>query len=325
MKIKTVKIKANVCESEPVIENSKSENSNSGLVQYSFDGYVYRPCGNIKMKETLKTNVYEIGKDMQGLYLKPGKVMTDDLLRFNDKRQKTVLSEIDKFWNMRSNFEDFGFLHKRGILLYGSPGTGKSALIKLVMNDIIDNDDIILKVKEPRFLTSALEAIRSIEPRRRVLAVLEDVDEMCKYDEHTILQLFDGDSQQDGVLFIGTTNYLDKLPPRVLRTGRFDRKIEIGVPDHHGRLAYFNSKLRGKEHNNVIAKIVSDTEGLNFSQLKEVLISTYVLGYSLKETLDRIKNNLEPFNPEHDKSLDRQMKSRLNANVIKKRKLFRKG
>ena len=65
---------------------------------------------------------------------------------------------------------------------------------------------------------------------------LEDVDEML-YNETSLLGLFDGDSQQDNMLIWGTTNYLDRLPPRMTRYDRYDRVIEIGNSDIIGRKA----------------------------------------------------------------------------------------
>ncbi len=327
MKKVRIGIKAyNDCEvacDEPIADNPKSKKGHSGFLQYTFNGSILRPVGNLSLVKELEAGVYDLGSDMQGPYLVPTDVKTDDLLKFDDKRQKRVLSEIAKFWDMRSSFENMGFMHKRGILLYGSPGTGKSCILKLVIGNVIKSNDIILKVKSPRNLTQTLSYVRDIEPKRRILAILEDVDEMCNYDEHSLLQLFDGDSQQDGICMLGTTNYLDRLPERMLRTGRFDRKIEIGNPDEKGRYAYFNHKLKGKEDDKIIDKLVAETEGLNFSQLKEILVSTYCLGYDFNETLTRIKNNLEPFSEKKNNVLDRKINSKLTASVIKNRMLHK--
>ncbi len=322
--MKTVTIKASDCEEVccDSTESSRPESrkGSSGFLHYADYGNMIRPVGQLKVIKELYSGVYDIDSDMTGVFLVPTEVKTDDLLKFNDKRQKRVLSEIDKFWKLRSNFENMGFMHKRGMLLYGSPGTGKSCILKLVMGNVIKANDIIIKVKHPRLLTGALSFIRDLEPKRRILAILEDVDEMARYDEGTLLGLFDGDSQEDGILMLGTTNYLDRLPERMLRAGRFDRKIEIGNPDSKGRFAYFNHKLKGKEESSVIANLVKVTDDFNFGQMKEVLVSVYCLGYPLDKVLTRIKNNLEPFSSKKDKVLERKL-STLTSSVVKKRNL----
>ena len=140
---------------------------------------------------------------------------------------------------------------------------------------------------------SGIKAFREVEPDRHILAVLEDVDELVKYNEHALLELFDGENQEDGVLYLATTNYIDRLPPRMIRAGRFDRKIKVYDPPAEGRRAYFQHKLGTNEKEDKIEELVKDTDGMSFSQLKELVVSVYCLGQKKGEALKRIKNNLE--------------------------------
>lgn len=288
----------------------------SVFTQYVDDGHIIRPAGKLSTVKELEPNVYTLNSDMQGFYLSPHELRTDALLRFKDKRQTLVLSEIHKFWGLKGRFNDLGFVHKRALLLYGAPGTGKSCVLKLVMGNVVKEDDVVLIAKSPNLLVTALDNIRQVEPNRRILATLEDVDEMVRYDEHALLGLFDGDSQQEGIILLGTTNYLDRLPPRMLRTGRFDRVIEIGNPGKRGRKAYFDSKLKGKEEDGVVSHLIGVTKGYNFSQLKEVLVSVYCLGYPLKEVLRRIKGGAEGINAKRVKYLDKGLEKLTTARVV---------
>ncbi len=268
------------------------------LTNYVETGGVIRPTAPTQVTSELENGVYSIDEDMSGIYFVPENLKTDDLLKFKDKRQNTVLNEINSFWNLKSKFDDMGYIHKRGMLLYGSPGCGKSCLVKQAVNSISDQGDIVFIVKNPYYLKQGLKAAKEIEPNRRIMAVLEDVDDMVRGDEQSLLGLFDGDSQEEGILIVGTTNYLDRLPPRMTRTGRFDRVIEIGNPDAIGRKAYFESKLKGKERKEVINYLVKLTSNFNFSQMKEVIVSVYCLGYTVENVVKRIKGGFETLKEE---------------------------
>jgi hypothetical protein len=190
---------------QPISEiNRNYKDPKPQFTQYTDGGLVIRPVGDVILIKKLHSTIYTLNSDMQGLYFTPHRVKTDDLLKFNDKRQTTVLNEIKSFWGLKPRFNELGFVHKRGILLFGAPGTGKSCILKLVMNSILKENDIVLLVKNPNLLVSALNSIRQVEPERRILAVLEDVDEMVRYDEQSLLGLFDGDSQQDGIVYSST-------------------------------------------------------------------------------------------------------------------------
>lgn len=307
---------------EEVAESSEGDmakernEKRSAYTQYTDDGYIIRPAGNVRFIKSLYPTAYQADNDMNGLFFTVHDLKTDDLLRFEDDRQETVINEIKRFWELEGRFKSLGFVHKRGILLYGSPGTGKSCIIKLVAENVVNEGDIVLVVRNPVILNMALETIRQIEPSRRILVILEDVDKMVERFESELLGLFDGDSQQDNIVFLGTTNYIDKLPPRMLRTGRFDRVIEIGNPGADGRRAYFNQKLLGKEHEEVIEYLVSITDGFNFSQLKELVVSLYCLGYGLKETFRRIKNGPEALKPSREEYLDSKLEAMTEEDVI---------
>lgn len=202
---------------------------------------------------------------------------SDDLLRFEDVRQKSVLAEIDAFWDMKESYAEIGFIHKRGMLLFGPPGSGKSAMLKLVMEDCINRGNLVFVCESLGLLARALPSLREVEPDRQILVVLEDVDEQCGYNEHALLQMFDGDSTADNICYVATTNYLDRIPDRVKRPGRFDSKIEVGPPPAEGRRAFLDQKL-GRIHQNdpaLIERYVRETDGFSFGQLREFLVQIH--------------------------------------------------
>jgi SpoVK/Ycf46/Vps4 family AAA+-type ATPase len=253
----------------------------------------FSPMGEITTQSTLDPGIYDVKSTMNGIIFEVHDLKTDEILRFEDSRYNQVLDEISNFWSLKDDFNKMGFTHKRGVLLYGSPGTGKSCLLKLVMEDTVNKGDVVFIAKSSGTLVEGLTQFREVEPERKVLVIIEDIDELVRYNERPILELFDGDSQTDNVLFLGTTNYIERLPGRIIRAGRFDRTIEVKNPPLQGRLAYLKHKLKVNEKDEKITELAKKTENFSFAQLRELLVSVYCLKQGETEVLRRIRNKLE--------------------------------
>ncbi len=148
-------------------------------------------------------------------------------------------------------FERLGIDPPKGVLLYGSPGTGKTLLAKAVANEsdanfyYVGGPEIISKYvgeSEERLRKLFLEAqdnapsiifideIDAIAPKRS-----EVMGEVEKRMVSQLLTTMDGLKARGEVIVIGATNREDSIDPALRRPGRFDREIEIGVPDKKGR------------------------------------------------------------------------------------------
>ena len=158
-------------------------------------------------------------------------------------------------------FEKIGVEAPKGVLLYGSPGTGKTLLAKAVAGETnanftyLSGPEIMGKYygeSEERlreFFKQAeentpsiifIDEIDSIAPKRE--EVSGDVE---KRIVSQLLTLMDGMKSRGKVVVIAATNRPDSLDPALRRPGRFDREIEIGIPDEEGRLAILNIHTRG--------------------------------------------------------------------------------
>lgn len=277
----------------PILKQSESKRKQI-YKKYMVQGNSFSPVGEIVTEKVLPAGIYRIQNSMEGIFFEIHDVNTDDILKFEDNRYNSILKEIDNFWNLKEDFTKYGFTHKRGILLYGDPGVGKSVMLKLAMAEAAEKNNIVLITKDAHNLVSGLRALREVEKERKVLCIIEDIDEIINYGgEHAILELFDGDSQTDNVLFLATTNYIQKLPPRILRASRFDRKIKIDNPPTEGRYAYLKAKLKENIDDAKIHELAEKTKGLSFAQLREFVISTFCLKHDADKVIDRLKNHLE--------------------------------
>lgn len=243
--------------------------------------------------------VYEIGwnSSMQIHTLKKQPFKTDELYHLPSYEITDILKDIDKFWNRADNYKKYNYIHKRGILMYGEPGCGKSGIIQLIAQQLIEKDGIVLNVKDEedvdRF-TSFIATFRKVEPNRPLVVLLEDLDSLAgenRYQTARLLNILDGVKQIEGVVYIATTNYPEKLQERITnRPSRFDRRYKVELPNEDIRRAYIEHKLNDEDLKGIdIEEWIKKTEGMSLSHLKEVVISVIVMGRTFEETIENLE------------------------------------
>ena len=158
-------------------------------------------------------------------------------------------------------FERLGIDPPKGVLLYGPPGTGKTLIAKAVANEsgasffTINGPEIMSK-----FYGQSEENLRrtfeEAEKNAPSIIFIDEIDAIAPKREEVhgeverrvvsqLLTLMDGLKGRGKVIVIGATNRPDSLDPALRRPGRFDREIEIGVPDRDGRKEILQIHTRG--------------------------------------------------------------------------------
>ena len=272
-----------------IIESSESQLQPS-LTQFIQRGDTFMPSGPLKIVPKLDPFSYKIESTMQGPIFVKTEHPTDELYMFENSAMTQILAEVKKFWTLKDNFDKLGYLHNRGILMYGPPGTGKTCLVQQVAESMAAQGDVIFYARSLGTTMEGLKAFREVEPGRRAVVVFEDMDEYIKHDERNMLQLLDGENSMDNILYLGSTNYIERFPQRLLRPGRFDKKVKVDYPPVEGRLVYLQHKIGHIEEAEVIEKIANLTAGFSFGHLRELIISRYAFEESLDEALGRLKD-----------------------------------
>lgn len=271
-------------------------------IQWSKQGKnVYFPEGKIKLVSELRPGVYDIGysNKRETYFAIYKKLSLDELFTFPDPVQDKIIKDIKTFWQREDQFKKYKYAYKRGILLYGSAGNGKSSIINLLCKELVDvYKGVVFFLNNAEDLTPFINFVRNffrqIQPQTKIICIIEDIESFT-YDrsvEGKLLNLLDGMNQMENIVVIATTNYPEELKERILnRPSRFDRRYEIKNPNAEIRQAYFKHKLKEEDLTGIdIKDWVKETKGLTIAHLGEIVKSVFALGNDFKETINELKN-----------------------------------
>lgn len=204
-------------------------------------------------------------------------------------------------------FKEIGIIPPKGVLLYGPPGTGKTLLAKAVATS---TNSTFINVVAPelvqKFIGEGAKMIKEIFKLAREKApsiiFIDEIDSISgervslgvsgeREVQRTFMQLLseiDGFNNLDNVKIIAATNRLDIIDPALLRPGRFDRLIEVDLPDSFGREQIFkihtrNMKLDGVDFKQLIEKTN------NFSGAEIKSICTEAGYFAIRNKRNRVK------------------------------------
>ena len=158
-------------------------------------------------------------------------------------------------------FERLGIAPPKGVLMHGPPGTGKTLLAKAVANE---SDAHFIAINGPEIMSKYVggseerlrELFEEAEENAPSIIFIDEIDAIAPKREEVsgeverrtvaqLLTLMDGLKSRGQVVVIGATNRPDALDAAIRRGGRFDREIEIGVPDKDGRGEVLQIHTRG--------------------------------------------------------------------------------
>lgn len=248
-----------------------------------------------KTVKKLTPAVYDIQhSNTIGIYFEKIPVLTTGLLRFPETNSDKVVSEIQKFWKKEEVFRDYKLTYKRGIILWGPPGSGKSCTIQLIMRDVVDRGGVVIKFTHPTLFVEGIRKFREIQTDTPLVVLMEDIDSILEmYNESEVLNILDGVNQVDKVVFLATTNYPERLGARIInRPSRFDKRFKIGHPNEESRRMYFEYIIGGKERVKTLKinldQWVEDTENFSIAHLKELFTAVVILGDDYEDAIESL-------------------------------------
>jgi len=237
------------------------------------------------------SRVMSFGKSKARLHTEDKRKIT-----FNDvagaKEEKEELSEIVEFLKNPRKFIELGARIPKGILLVGPPGTGKTYLARAVAGEAgvpffsISGSDFV-----EMFVGVGASRVRDLFEQAKknspCIVFIDEIDAVGRHRgaglggghderEQTLNQLLvemDGFNVNEGIIIIAATNRPDILDPALLRPGRFDRQVMVGIPDIKEREAILRIHSRGKplDENVSIEDLAKGTPGFTPADLENLM------------------------------------------------------
>jgi hypothetical protein len=199
--------------------------------------------------------------------------------------KESLQADVTQFFSNRDVYAGYGVPWKRGILLIGPPGNGKTHAVKALCHEI-GVPALYVRSLEPQGMfhgsehaniSSVFDLARKTAP---CLLILEDLDALIKPANRSfVLNELDGFSANTGICVVATTNYPERLDPSILdRPSRFDRKYPFDLPQIAERTAYLKmwneqqaAELRLTAGG--IEAVAQGTDAFSFAYLKELCLS----------------------------------------------------
>ncbi|RDW21264.1 ATP-binding protein [Oceanobacillus chungangensis] len=221
-------------------------------------------------------------------------IQREDILLEEDVKTD-IYRSIDEFFQKSGTFfKKYNIPYRRGILLYGSPGNGKTTLVKSIAGSV-SAPVVYWQITEYTTSYSIKEVFSTVTKMAPMILIIEDIDSMPEHARSVFLNTLDGATSKEGIFLIGTTNYPEKIDPALInRAGRFDRAYEIKQPDDTLRSEYLRKKGLTQFLDEVmLEQVTTQTKGLSIAQLNELYMSVALQWhYEQQIDVDKIVKDL---------------------------------
>jgi len=182
-----------------------------------------------------KTSKIQINNVSEGYYWNESNKYKRYLNTFVLNNKHEIINDIRLFLSKKEWYHSKGILYKKGLLLYGEPGTGKSTFASILATEL-NLEIYYINLSDKETVSNLLDLTSKI--RENSIILFEDIDclgmahsrdEDIKNKDHLslFLNILDGVNSLDSVIYLLTTNYIDKIDKALIRPGRIDTYIKF--------------------------------------------------------------------------------------------------
>lgn len=233
---------------------------------------------------------YKLGFSPSGPVFRPLETSNDEYFKFSEGPAVDAINDVMNFSGRTHKFREVGLAAKRSILLWGEPGTGKTATISIVMDALVEKGAACFICDGPGDMRAVASSAENFAPDMLKVVVLEDVDEWVNSG---LLDVLDGATTPDNTVFLMTTNYPEELEERMTcRPGRADRVIYVGPPSEANRREYLTTMVPSVPAKD-IDLWVEQTKGMTLAHLREFVAHTVCLGGDPGEVIERLNGMMK--------------------------------
>lgn len=239
-----------------------------------------------------KGEIYKVMEDMRGYHLSKIQVSDEEAPYLEDDLEKTIQEDIEKFFNNRKFYKKNKLSYKRGILLYGPPGNGKTSLIRTILKNNKDKAFCVIIDCKKAFENEIEDYLKKVLDDDRKILVFEDIDSLQSYERSHFLNFLDGINTFENAVFIATTNNMNEVDYALVdRPSRFDRAYNIEMPSPSVRRKLLK-KFFPEEKEEIIEEAVKETEGFSGAYFKELFICKNINEEKLLDTIKDVKTQM---------------------------------
>lgn len=217
-------------------------------------------------------------------------IKTDTYFDIGNNDTYSLEKDLEFFFGGQSMYQEIGLRHRRGCLLFGSVGNGKTLGAITAAKKMIEKFNCIVILVGTSHSLPELTFYRDALQDRNVIFIVEELVERAAEDQESLLSFLDGEYSWDAYT-IATTSHEQEMPgvldSLIDRPGRLDIQLEVSKPSREGRYIYLK-KLLGEEPPNLI---VDGTNDFSVAYLKELVIRSKLYGRTLEEVLEHIKQS----------------------------------
>lgn len=216
------------------------------------------------------------------LYQAVQKSSFDDLI-LDDSVKSAIRTDFQQFLGARDQYSDLGLAWRRGALLIGPPGNGKTHCVRALVKELAVASLYVQSLQHQYYeseqlLQRVFERARELRP---CVLIFEDLDALVdEKNQSFFLNQLDGFEKNDGLVVLATTNHPERIDSAIIdRPSRFDRKYHFDLPQQDRREVFLSGWQQRLSDQvdwtaDSVERLAQLTDGFSFAYLKELVVSS---------------------------------------------------